>query len=193
MLNPLGSREQLWEFAASFPHPECNRRNGAFQRIRGGGAKNTTGSTATKRVGLLLQKRFEINPASCLCSIHTGRIWICGLFYSLSLSVVKLCAPPPPPPLEISPPSHRLSLSLSRARISSHAAWMSWDTASRVCGVCCLLRSNNSRAPLAPCPAPANSTTPDRRLTCTDSWHGYRPNQSSLVLTYTAICSQICV
>lgn len=61
---------------------------------------------------------------------------------------------------------------------SSHALWMSWDAASRVCGVCCcLLRSNNILAPLAPCPAPASSATPDRRLTCADSWHGYCPHQ----------------
>lgn len=55
----------------------------------------------------------------------------------------------------------------------SHALWMSWDAASRVCRVCCLLRSNNSLALLAPWPAPANCTTPDRRLTCMDCWHGY--------------------
>lgn len=86
------------------------------------------------------------------------------------------------------------SPSLSHSRTSSHALWMSWDTASRVCGVCCRLCSNNSLAPLAPCPAPANSTTPDRRLTCMDSWHGYCPNQiRSLVLKYTTILSQICV
>lgn len=84
---------------------------------------------------------------------------------------------PPPPP-----------------RTCSHALWMSWDTGSRVCGVCCRLRSNNSLAPLAPCPAPANSTTPDRRLTCMDSWHGYWPNQiRSLVLKCTTILGQICV
>lgn len=71
---------------------------------------------------------------------------------------------------------------------------MSWDTASRVCGVCCRLCSNNSLAPLAPCPAPASSTTPDRRLTCMDSWHGYWPKQiRSLVLKYATILSQICV
>ena len=31
---PLGSSEQLWEFAASLPHPERNVRNGALKRIK---------------------------------------------------------------------------------------------------------------------------------------------------------------
>lgn len=31
---PLGSREQLWESAASLPHTECNMRNGALKRIK---------------------------------------------------------------------------------------------------------------------------------------------------------------
>lgn len=75
-----------------------------------------------------------------------------------------------------------------RARASIPSLWMRGDTTSRVCGVCCLLRSNNSLTPLAPCPASAYRTTPDRRLTWMDSWHGSCPRQiRSLVQKNTTV------
>ena len=117
----------------------------------------------------------------------SGAVQVCGGILSFSCgcfwSFASLAIPP------------TLSLALALSGTCSHALWMSWDTASRVCGVCCLLRSNNSRAPLAPCPAPANSTTPDRRLTCMDSWHGYCPNQipQSRVEIYNNPKSDVCL
>jgi len=134
------------------------------------GAKNTSGTCNegyffVKNSCAMLIMRFSYSHHANSLSFQCGCFWS---FASLSLS-----------------------LPLSRS-LSSHASRMSWDTASRVCGVRCLLRSNNSLAPLAACPA--RCAAPDRRLVRTDSWRGYRPNQSrSLVWKCTTIWSHICV
>lgn len=82
------------------------------------------------------------------------------------------------------PFSLALSLPLSRSR-SSHALWMSLDTASRVCGVYCLLRSNNILTSLAPCPAPA------RHLTAAS--HAWTPDTVTARTKSHSLVSNLCL